>query len=87
MEETKMGRGDEKMKNDHESENEIDGNREWNKRKHRIKLMERENEIRDKKKKNYHESEKKIEVNREWNKRKHRMKLMETENEIRGNTE
>ena len=35
MEETKMGRGDEMMKNDHESENEIDGNREWNKRKHR----------------------------------------------------
>ena len=46
MEETKMGRGDKKKKNDHESEKEIQGNREWNKRKHRMKLMETENEIR-----------------------------------------
>ena len=35
MEETKMGRGDQKKKNDHESEKESQGNREWNKRKKR----------------------------------------------------
>ena len=46
MEETKMGRGDEKKKNDHESENEIGGNREWNKRNQRMKLMGTENEIK-----------------------------------------
>ena len=46
MEETKMGRGDKKRKNDHESEKEIEGKREWNKRKQRMKLMETENEIR-----------------------------------------
>ena len=46
MEETKMGRGDEKKKNDHESEKEFDGRREWNERKHIMKLMETENEIR-----------------------------------------
>ena len=35
-----MGRGDEKRKNDHESGKEIEGNREWSKRKQRMKLME-----------------------------------------------
>ena len=53
-----MGRGDKKKKNDHESEKEIQGNREWNKRKHRMKLMETENGIRG---------------NREWNSRKQRV--------------
>ena len=46
MEETKMGRGDEKKKNDHESEKKIEENRGWNKRKYIMKLMETENEIR-----------------------------------------